>query len=354
MNIDDLRKAIDDLDDTILDLLNRRAEKAIEIGRLKNESGGAIFDPARERRILDRLAGLSRGPLSAADLRDIYGAVFAVNRLLEKTLSVAYYGPPGTFTHLAAQHKFGVGADLRPVDAISDVFRAVEKKEADFGVVPIENTTAGVVPLTLDAFAESKLNICAEVYVDIEHHLLCRCQSLEEIQRVYSHPQAIAQCRIWLKSNLPRAEIIPAGSTSRAAELAAAEAGSAAVGPALAGELHDLPVLRARIHDQPDNRTRFFILGRSPVGPSGKDKTSMVFSVAHKAGALHRALAILSNHQISMTFIQSHPTKETPWEYMFFVDVEGHAALSDLAAALEELRQQTSTLRVLGSYPESD
>ncbi|MBE9566025.1 MAG: ACT domain-containing protein, partial [Proteobacteria bacterium] len=154
--------------------------------------------------------------------------------------------------------------------------------------------------------------------------------------------------------NLPRAEIIPAGSTSRAAELAAAEAGSAAIGPALAGELHDLPVLRARFHDRPVNRTRFFVLGRSPVDPSGKDKTSMVFSVAHKAGALHRALAILSNHQISMTFIQSHPTKETPWEYMFFVDVEGHAALSDLAAALEELRQQTSTLRVLGSYPESD
>jgi len=352
MDIADIRREVDEVDAALLELLNARARHVIEIGRLKQRDSGPVFDPAREQQILDRLSALNRGPLTAEAIREVFAAIFAVHRLLEKQLTLCYYGPAGSFTHLAALRKFGATATLQPADAIGDVFLAVEKKEADLGVVPIENTTAGVVPLTLDALVESKLSICAEIYVDIEHYLLSRCPRLEEVKRVYSHPEALAQCRVWLRANLPRVELIPVGSTSRAAELAAGESDSAAIGAALAGELYDLPVLRGRIHDQPDNRTRFFVIGHAPAAPCGRDKTSLVFSVPHRAGALHQALGVLSSHQINMTFIQSHPTKQTPWEYMFFVDVQGHADRPRLSQALQELREHTLVLRVLGSYPE--
>jgi len=351
MGIDDIRRRIDELDGQLLELLNRRAESVREIGQLKEQNGAVVFDPARERQIFDRLSALNGGPLSDEAIAEIFGAVFAVHRLLEKRLVVAYYGPAGSFTHIAARRKFGGSADLRPVDAIADVFLAVEKKDADLGVVPIENTTAGVVPLTLDALVESKLQILAEIYVDIEHFLLSRCADLDQIKRVYSHPQSLAQCRIWLRANLPRAELIPVGNNARAAEIAATEPESAAIGPALAGELNDLPALRSRIQDEADNRTRFFVVGRYSALPSSRDKTSLVFSVVHRAGSLHRALGVLGDHQINMTFIQSHPTKQTPWEYMFFVDVEGHVDQPQLSQALAELREHTSVLRVLGSYP---
>lgn len=353
MSIDDIRREIDELDAAILEMLNRRAEKAIAIGRAKGTADVEVFDPARERQILDRLASISAGPLSPAALRDIYGAVFAASRLLEKKLSVAYYGPAGSFTHIAARRQFSANADLQSCAAIADVFAAVEKKDVDFGVVPIENTTAGVVPMTLDSFMESKLQVYAETYVDIEHYLLSRCASLDEITRVYSHPQVISQCRIWLRSNLPGVEIVPVGTTARAAETVSKEPGTAAIGPTLAGELHDLPVLRAKIHDQADNRTRFVVIGHSSAKPSGADKTSLLFSVPHKAGALHSALGVLSSHQINMTFIQSHPTKQTQWEYMFFVDVQGHRDDPRLSEALGKLRDHTLILRILGSYPEA-
>ena len=353
MNIDDIRREIDELDAAILELLNRRAEKAIAIGRAKGQADVEVFDPARERQILDRLAAIGKGPLTPEAVQDIYGAVFAVSRLLEKQLVVAYYGPAGSFTHIAARRQFSGGADLQPCDAIADVFVAVEKKDADFGVVPIENTTAGVVPMTLDAFMESKLTVCAEIYVDIEHYLLSRAATLEEITRVYSHPQVISQCRIWLRANLPGVEIVPVGTSARAAEIVSTEPGAAAIGPALAGELYDLPVLRAKIHDQPDNRTRFAVIGQSSAKPSGRDKTSLLFSVPHKAGALHTALGVFSSHEINMTFIQSHPTKQTQWEYMFFVDVQGHCDDPRLSGALEKLRDHTLILRLLGSYPEA-
>jgi chorismate mutase/prephenate dehydratase len=353
MSIDDIRRQIDELDDGILDLLSRRAEKVLEIGCLKQRTRREVFDPARERRILDRLVARNAGPLDAEAVRGIFGAIIAAHRMLEKDLVVAYYGPAGTFTHLAATRKFGP-ADLRPYDSIGDVFQAVEKKEADLGVVPVENSIGGVVPLTLDAFLESKLRICAEIYVDIEQYLLTRAQSLEEIRRVYSHPQPLAQCRLWLRANLPRAELIPMGSTSASAERAAAEPDAAAIGPALAGELHDLPALAARIQDLADNRTRFVVIGRRAAPASGKDKTSLVFSLPHESGTLYRSLAVLANHQINMTFIQSHPTKQTQWEYMFFVDVQGHADTPEVARALDELRETTLILRVLGSYPEAE
>ena len=354
MCIDDIRHEIDELDNSILELLSRRAEKVLKIGRLKEQSNRPVFDAARERAILDRLAARNPGPLGKEALADIYGAIIAANRVLEKRLVVAYYGPAGTFTHLAARDKFGGGADLRPYDSIAEVFTGVEKHEADLGVVPIENSTGGVVPPTLDALLESKLQICAEIYVDIEHYLLSRASSLAEIKRVYSHPQPLAQCRIWLRTHLPKAELIAIGSTSRAAETAAGEPDSAAIGPALAGELHNLPAIAAHLQDQADNRTRFFVIGPSATPPSGRDKTSLVFSLPHESGSLYRALGVLAEHGINMTFIQSHPTRQTQWEYLFFVDVEGHAESPEFAATLADLGPKTHLLRVLGSYPEAE
>ncbi len=273
--------------------------------------------------------------------------------MLEKQLTVAYYGPAGTFTHLAARKKFGP-AEMQPYDSIGEVFVAVEKKEADLGVVPIENSTGGVVPYTLDAFLESKLRICAEVYVDIEQFLLSHAPSLNDIKRVYSHPQPLQQCRIWLRTHLPKAELIAVGSTSRAAEMAAKDPETAAVGPELSGQLHGLPVLVSHIHDQADNRTRFFVIGNTSTAPSGRDKTSLLFMLPHEAGSLYRALEVFSKHHVNMTFIQSHPTKQTQWEYLFFVDIEGHADSSELQGALKDLEATTRVLRVLGSYPEAE
>lgn len=353
MTIDDLRREIDGIDADMLRLLNTRAEKAKAIGQLKERSDTSVFDPARERKVLDRLAALNAGPLPDESIRDIYGAIIAAHRLLEKRLAVGYYGPAGSFTHIAARDKFGDAADLRPYDAIGDVFIAVEKRECDLGVVPVENSTGGVVPPTLDAFMESKLSICAELYVDVEHYLLSRCERLEDITRVYSHPQVLAQCRIWLRTNLPGVELVPVGTTAKAAELTSKEPGAASIGPALASELHELPILREKIHDQPDNRTRFAVIGNITPRPTGADKTSLLFSVPHKAGTLYEALGVFTDHQINMTFIQSHPTKQTRWEYMFFVDVQGHQAEPRLAEALAALRERCLLLRVLGSYPEA-
>jgi chorismate mutase/prephenate dehydratase len=354
MTIDDVRREIDELDNSILELLSRRAEKVLEIGRLKEQTQRAVFDAARERRILERLEARNRGPLPKGAIEDIFGAIIAAHRVLEKQLVVAYYGPAGTFTHIAARKKFGDGADLQPCDSIGDVFVAIEKKDADLGVVPIENTTAGVVPYTLDAFMESKLKICAEMYVDIEHFLLSREPSLETVRKVYAHPQPLAQCRLWLHGNLPRADLIPVGSSGRAAEMALTEPNAAAIAPQLAAHLYDLPILVPRIHDQADNRTRFFVIGNAWAPPSGRDKTSLVFMLPHEAGSLHRALEVLAQHHVNMTFIQSHPTKQTQWEYLFFVDVEGHADTPEMRTALEALKAHTLTVRVLGSYPEAE
>ncbi len=353
MTIDDIRQEIDELDDSLLELLSRRAEKVIEIGRLKEQTQRAVFDPARERKILDRLNARNKGPLSRAAVEDVFGSIIAAHRVLEKQLTVAYYGPAGTFTHLAAKKKFGP-AEMQPYDSIGEVFVAVEKKEADLGVVPIENSTGGVVPFTLDAFLESKLRISAELYVDIEQYLLSHAASLNDIKKVYSHPQPLQQCRVWLRTHLPKAELIAVGSTSRAAEIASKEPDSAAVGPELSGQLHNLPVLVPKIHDQADNRTRFFVIGNTATAPSGRDKTSLLFMLPHEAGSLYRALEIFSKHQVNMTFIQSHPTKQTQWEYLFFVDVEGHAESPELVGALAELEGATRVLRVLGSYPEAE
>jgi chorismate mutase/prephenate dehydratase len=352
--LDDLRAAVDELDRQLIELLGERARRVLAIAQNKRQSRLSIFDPAREQEIFARALALNPGPLPEESLRAIYREILSACRLLEKQLTVAYYGPAGTNTHLAALRRFGSGAQFLPEESIADVFLAVEKKQAELGVVPVENSSAGVVPDALDAFSSTRLKICAEVYLEAEHFLLSKAPSLSEVKRLYSHPQALAQCRNWLRANLPHVETVEAASTARAAELAAAEAGAAAIATELAGQLYGLPTLAARIQDQADNWTRFFVVGSADSKPTGRDKTSLVFSVKHEAGALCQALEVFRRHQINLTFIQSHPTRQAPWEYLFFVDLQGHQEDEKTARALAELKGCTLQVRVLGSYPEAE
>lgn len=354
MSIERERTAIDEIDDQILALLNQRAKLALAIGRHKRRRAQAQFSPARERQIFDRLAAANAGPLPNEGLVSIYREIIAVHRELEAPATIAYLGPAGTFTHMAVLRKFGARAQAAPAESIADVFSQVEKGAAKFGVVPMENSTEGVINDTLDMFVESSLDICAELYLDIAHYLLSRSH-IEEVTRIYSMRQPLAQCRVWIKTNLPRAELQEVASTARGAQLAAQEAGAAAIGTELAAGLYDLNIIGHKIQDSPYNRTRFLVVGRAPAPePSGRDKTSIMFSVRHEAGALYRALAVLDKHDINMTMIESRPTKKTPWEYIFFVDVQGHVSDPPVARALEHLAAATLFMRVLGSYPEAE
>ncbi len=353
MNIDELRRKIDVLDEQVLSLLAERARLAQVVGKAKGESNAAAFVPSRERQILERMNSLNPGPLPREAIRAIYEQIMAACRALESPLAAGYLGPEGTFSHLAASRKFGLGASLLPFSRVDEVFAAVEKGQTNFGVVPVENSIAGVERTTLDRFIVSGVKICGELYVEVEHHLLSTT-ALAEIKRVYSHPQPLEQCRGWLQANLPGVDLVEVSSTARAAQLAAAEPASAAIATELAASLYHLPAVASHLQDRPDNRTRFLIIGREDAQPSGKDKTSLMFSVSHRAGTLWRSLGVLERHGINMTMIESRPTKQTPWEYVFFVDVQGHSAEPPLASALEELTGQTLFLKVLGAYPEAE
>jgi len=354
MNIERERAAIDTIDDQILALLNERAKLVVAIGREKRRRAKSQFSPARERQIFDRLLAANPGPLPAEGLVSIYREIIAVHRQLEMPATIAYLGPAGTFTHMAVLRKFGAQAQATAVDSIAEIFTQVEKDAAAFGLVPMENSTEGVINDTLDMFVESSLDICAEIYLDIDQYLVSR-SPIEQVTRIYSMRQPLAQCRVWIKTNLPRAEIQEVASTSRAAQLAAEEPGAAAIATELAAGLYDLNVIGEKIQDSPYNRTRFLVVGRAPEPErSGHDKTSIMFSVHHEAGALYSALAVLDKYDINMTMIESRPTKKTPWEYIFFVDFQGHISDPPVQRALGKLREATLFMRVLGSYPEAE
>ncbi len=349
MHLDDLRAVIDDLDAKLLDLLRQRAEVVRQIGQCKSEEGRAVLDAAREEVVLRRAAEADAGPLEAQALRAIFAEIISACRALEEPITVAYLGPAYTFTHLAARRRFGSQAAYLDCASVHDVFDAVERGRAGVGVVPIENSLGGAVPETLDHFVTTDLSIIGELYQPIEQCLLANCP-LEEITKLQSHPQAYAQCRHWLRENLPGAEIVNQSSTTIAARQAAAEPGSAALGPAEAAEPYGLRVVARAIQDYPDNRTRFFIIGRGAASPTGRDKTSLLFATQHRAGALHEAMTPFRVYGVNMTMIQSRPVPGRLWQYVFFVDVEGHATDSHVARALEDLRATTSNLTVLGSY----
>jgi len=352
MNLDDLRKRIDALDAELVRLLNERTGVVLEIGKLKESSGEEVYAPARERVVMDRVGALNKGPLPKEALQAIYREVMSASLALERGLVIAYLGPKATFTHQAARSKFGGSVKYADSETISDVFAAVEKKSADYGVVPIENSTDGAVTHTLDQFVDTSLKICAEIYLPISHSLLSSSPK-DRIRKLYSKPEVFGQCRRWLHENMPGVELISASSTARAAETVAREPDAGALASELAGELYGLNVLERDIQDMGGNTTRFLVIGKAYGKPTGKDKTSLLFAVKHKVGALHDALSAFKRNSINMTKIESRPSKAKAWEYYFFVDVEGHAGDPPVQKALEELSEHCTLMTVLGAYPKA-
>lgn len=354
-SLDDLRRRIDQIDARMLELLVERARVAAEVGATKNASDRAVYAPDREAALLRALTAKAVDPLDAGSVEAVFREIVSACRGLQQVPSVAFLGPEHTFTHLAARKRFGHRAQFTPVGSIGDVFDAVERHQANFGVVPIQNSTEGVVGLTLDCLLDTPLRICAELYVQV-NHFLAGTGEIGEIRQVRSHPQVLAQCRRWLREMLPGAEQVATSSSSAAAAEAAAagEAGDrsiAAICTREAAEAHGLTVLAEHIEDLADNRTRFFVIGDLAVPATGEDKTSVVFSTPHRAGALHKALSAFALYEINLTMIQSRPARGRLWEYVFFVDFEGHEEDAPVAAALKQLREFCPLLKVLGSYP---
>ncbi len=352
-NIQDYRKEIDRIDDEILRSLNERAGNVIEIGKLKIQSGAGahLHTPAREAEVVERLLHQNRGPFPSDAIRPVYREIMSASLCLEGPQKVAYLGPRATFTHLACIQKFGESAQYVPVNSIKEVFDEVERGHANFGVVPIENSTEGVVNHTLDMFIDSNLKIYGEVLQEVSHHLLSKASRIEDVIKVYSHPHAIAQCRHWLETNLPRVSMLEVPSTARAAELCVDDPSAAAIASELAGQLYGLKVLRSRIEDNVNNYTRFLILSQKASDPTGKDKTCVMLSVKDRVGALYDLLRPFASHGLNMTKIESRPSRRKAWEYLFFVDIEGHIQEDRLSKALEEVKGRCLFMKVLGSFP---
>lgn len=344
-----LREQIDALDDELLKLVNQRAVLAQQIGHLKED--GTVLRPEREAQVLKRLQGKNSGPLSNDAVAQLFIEVMSQCRALEAPMTVAYLGPQGTFTEAAALKKFGSAIQGVSCTTIDDVFRAVEAGTVSYGVVPVENSTEGAVGRTLDMLLQSTLQICGEAKLPIHQCLLARHCELRAIKTVYSHPQSLGQCQGWLNINLAHAERIPATSNAEAARLAAENPDSAAIAGIQAAAHYGLSICQENIEDDVNNTTRFLILGKQQVAASGNDKTSLVLSAANRPGAVHDLLVPLAKHGVSMTKLESRPARSNLWEYVFYVDIEGHQADAKVAAALSELKQVASFVKVLGSYP---
>ncbi len=351
MNLDDYRAEIDRLDETILRLLNERSACAVEVGQLKRKAGLPLYVPCREREVLDRLASINQGPMTGKMIQAVYREIMSAALAMEKPLTIAYLGPPSTFSHQAARSKFGAAVEYLPCETIGDVFYATAKKSADYGVVPVENSSEGGVTETMDSFLQTRQTVCAEIYMPVAHHLLAKGDR-RGLRRVASHPQALAQCRRWLQRELPGIDVAAVTSTARAAQMAAEDPQTGALAGELAAEMHDLQLLSSDVQDEVGNMTRFLVLG--PVNPnsSGQDKTSIFFSVKHDVGALYGALSIFKQYNLNLTRIESRPSRNRVWEYYFFVDLEGHAADTHVARALADVERHCTLLMVLGSYPQ--
>ncbi len=350
MELEKLRKEIDRLDLKIIQLLNKRAGLSSKIGRLKAKSKKSIYSPDRERFVYDRIEKENKGPLSNETLKSVYREIMSGSLALEKPIVIAYLGPPATFTHIAALKKFGSSVSYLPVNSITEVFTEVERGRVDYGVVPIENSIEGAVNHTLDMFMESDLKICSEISLEVSHNLLANCK-MSQIKKVYSNPQVFGQCRIWLEANLPNVELVEVSSTTKAAELAVKERGTAAIASSLAADCYGLNILARSIEDSAHNVTRFLVIGRVESNPTKRDKTSIMFSVKDRVGALHDMLVPFKKYGINLTKIESRPSKKKAWEYYFFVDMVGHYQDKNVKKALGELERGCTYFKILGSYP---
>jgi len=323
---------------------------SVKIGRLKKKGRRSIYAPERERAVYERIENKNKGPFSNETLKSIYREIMSGSLALEKPLVVAYLGPPATFTHIAALKKFGSSVSYLPVNSITEVFTEVERGRADYGVVPIENSIEGAVNHTLDMFMESELKICSEISLEVSHNILANC-TMKQIKKVYSNPQVFGQCRIWLEANLPKAELVEVSSTTKAAELAVKEKNTAAIASSLASECYGLNILARSIEDSAHNVTRFLVIGIAEGKPTKRDKTSIMFSVKDRVGALHDMLVPFKKNRINLTKIESRPSKKKAWEYYFFVDMAGHYKDKNVKRALGELEGRCTYLKILGSYP---
>ncbi len=350
-DLEAIRWKLDALDEEILDRINRRLKLMAAIGEIKHEAGIPIHDPGREQEIIARLSRLNRGPLQEEALRLIFGEIISAARALQKRLRITYLGPQMTFTHMAAMSHFGSSVDMEPLSSLDDIFREVERCTYDQGVVPVENSTEGVVSHTLDLFLDTPLVIRAEILMDITYDLLSRSGCREDIRKIISHPQALAQCRGFLNRSFPSTPRSEAPSTAAAAQAAANDPSIAAIASRAAGVHYGLKVVEEYIQDSHINMTRFLVIGREEATRVERAKTSLIFSVRHAPGTLFNALKSFADTGVNLTKIESRPIREQPWEYFFFLDMDGHREDDPVARAIEDLRPNCSFVKILGSYP---
>lgn len=348
-----LREQIDAIDGQILELLNRRARIAQEVGHVKAETNAPVFRPEREAQVLRKVADLNSGPLVSSDVQIIFREIMSSCRALERRVVVAYLGPAGTFSEQAVYQQFGHAVEGLSCASIDEVFRATEAGTADFGVVPVENSSEGAVNRSLDLLLQTTLSISGGLSIPIHHSLMTKSGSMEGVTRICAHSQTLAQCQVWLNQNYPNIERQAIASNGEAARVAGEDSAAAAIAGEIAGQRYNLQVVKAHVQDDPHNRTRFAVIGRLQPAPSGKDQTSLVLSVPNKAGAVYNMLAPLAAHGVSMSRFESRPARMGTWEYYFYVDIEGHAQDTKVAKALAELQQNAAFFKVLGSYPVS-
>lgn len=351
-----LRQKIDALDEQIQELITQRAQVAVEVAEAKTASGTSdtsFYRAEREAEVLSKVKARNKGPLSDQEIARLFREIMSACLALEQVMSIAYLGPEGTYTQAAALKHFGQSVETVSQASIADVFREVESGNAAYGVVPVENSTEGMVTHTLDEFMNSSLHICGEVELRIHHCLLSRANDLQQLRIVYSHRQSLAQCHRWLDANLANVERIDVSSNAEAAKRAAAEDGTAAIAGETAAEIYGLKTLAKNIEDESDNTTRFLVIGKRATPACGKDKTSILVYTDNKPGALHRILAPLAQNNVSMTRIESRPSRRGMWNYVFFIDIEGHQSDTKVAAALSALQEEANLVKVLGSYPKA-
>jgi chorismate mutase/prephenate dehydratase len=350
MSLDELRKRIDELDKELVELLNERARVVIEVGRHKNKTGKPVYAPDREKEVFEKITRANKGPLPDKCLVAVWRELMSGSFFLERPLRIGYLGPGGSFSHTAAMLKFGQSVEYESLADIRSIFDEVSRGHCDLGLVPIENTTGGGVIETLDALIESDVRVCNEVLMAIHHNLLSNC-SLDKIKRIYSKPEVFAQCRNWLSATCKEVERVPVASTAKAAQMAAAEEGAAAIGSAVAAELYNLKIVCENIEDIANNVTRFLIIAKEDARATGDDKTAILFSTAHKAGALADVLDVFKKYKINLTNIESRPSRKRQREYYFFMDFQGHRTKRSVQRAMEEAKKHCLQLSILGSFP---
>ncbi len=350
-DIQKLRGKIDQIDSEVIGLLNERTRQVLEIAKVKDREGREVYAPDREIEVYRKIDQANKGPLKSDSLKTIYREIMSASLALEKPIKIAFLGPEATFTHMAALGKFGSSVSYQPCVTITEVFTEVEKRRAEYGVIPIENSTEGAVTHTLDMFIDSDLKICSEIIMPISHNVLSTSAGLKDIKRLYSNPQVFGQCRGWIEGHVARAELIDTASTAAAAARAVKEDGSAAIASELAATIYGLNVLARGVEDSSSNVTRFLVVCRTLPAPTGADKTSILISIKDRVGALSDMLDPIKKAKLNMTKIESRPSKKKAWEYFFFIDVEGHIADPHVKQTVDTIESQVRFLKILGSYP---